>query len=71
LYGEQSAQDTNRGYNVQESGGYLLAGQAGADLYLGNNWALHLNGMLPFAQHLQSGYSTSKGRWAVGATVMF
>lgn len=71
LYGEQSAQDTNRGYTVQESGGYLVAGQAGADLYIGNNWALHLNGMLPISQHLQSGYTTSGGRWMVGATVMF
>ncbi len=71
VYGENSRQDTNRGYAVEESGGYLLAGQAGADLYLGSNWALHLNGGIPLTQDMQGGYSEAQGRWMCGVTMMF
>lgn len=71
LYAENSGYDRDNGDWNKETGGHLLAGQIGIDLYLAQNYALHFAYQHPLDQEISKGYTVAKGRGIVGVIAMF
>jgi hypothetical protein len=71
IYFEQSALDTRNNEKIKETGGYLLASNAGMDIYWKQKLNIGVNYQIPLSQNLGNGEIRANNRVVLQASWLF
>jgi hypothetical protein len=71
IYAEKSGQDHRKDEKIDFTGGTLVAGNLGLDLFLNNRWSLGLKYQIPLYQNLGGGHLEAKRRLMAQVMVLW